>query len=70
MSYSYSRKEGDRIRFRIGTVVEIATGTIRGVAASELPVIGNQWIVELDKKLDSWPFTCVTCFEVNIIENL
>ncbi len=61
-----NRNEGDKIKFDQGAGLGIQTGTIVGVANGAHAVIGVNWIVKLDKPIDTWPYSCITVFEVQI----
>ncbi|MCK5616239.1 hypothetical protein KAR91_81000 [Candidatus Pacearchaeota archaeon] len=56
-------KEGDKVVFDLGDGIK-RNGTIRGVATTRMPVIGCSWIVELEDKIPTHPFSCIAVFEV------
>lgn len=55
-------EEGDKVVFDIGDGIE-RKGTIRGVTTTPKPIIGSTWIVELEEKIPSHPFSCIGVFE-------
>lgn len=67
MNEEYALKEGDRVRFNIADGI-MGFGTIRGVATTEMAVIGCLYIVELDDKfqLINSGYSCIVCPEVCI----
>ena len=55
-------KEGDKVVFNLGDNIK-RKGTVRGIANTGMPVIGLTWIVELEEKLPTYPFSCIAVFE-------
>ncbi len=66
-----NRKEGDLVKFKLGgdekSIVSGRIVGVIGIAAIPQAIIGTNWIVKLDKKIDGWAYSCVSCFEIHIV---
>jgi len=62
----YKYNQEDRVYFEMGEGLPKGYAKICGCASQEMPTIGRQWIVELEEKVGSYPFSCIVIFDVMI----
>ena len=74
MSDKYKRKQGDRIQFDLfadGKMVGF--GIIKGCAGGPFPILGFQWIVEVESPIpynqETYPFTNIVIFDSLILSS-
>lgn len=63
-------KEGDKVRYRFNATEEFKRkGIIRGLATTEMPVLGCVYIVEDtsgEYPSEIYPFSCIPAYEIHI----
>lgn len=63
----YNRQQGDRVYFEMGgPQLPRGFAKICGCSSEPLPVLGRQWIVELEIPLTTYPFTHIVLFDSQI----
>lgn len=62
----YKFKNGDLVSFISSGIVGI--GTIKGVAVNGVSLLGVNYIVEPNKKIEGWNYDCISCFEANLMK--
>lgn len=57
-------KQGDKVEWNKESGLPPGTGTICGLAVSEMPISGEGYIVHLDSPIENYDFECTMIMEV------